>query len=277
MSAIVSHVYGEFLSEKERSSEAIVWMADLIHAVPEGKISVEERNKYFEVCAEYSPFMEKFLPGVYVEKHPEFDGYRFMTSRPIEKGETIFVEKPSVPFSSSVLSYNTRDFLENFEEKHFPRMNGVFPRRYEDIPESLLKRSEGVVAVIKEVFPNATRTEIQEWRRKCVVVAANCHHEGIHQFIDFVNHSCEPNCYYGDIDRVSVVAQRDIAAGEELTCNYGSTKYGNLAQRRATFLRTWGSICFCTKCQREEKEEQHEKIFAEKDQGLWFFKDIFVN
>jgi hypothetical protein len=39
--------------------------------------------------------------------------------------------------------------------------------------------------------------------------------------VDRMNHSCEPNC--GVRGSVVVVARRDIAAGEELTFDYGTT------------------------------------------------------
>ena len=38
----------------------------------------------------------------------------------------------------------------------------------------------------------------------------------------FINHSCQPNCEAQDIEgRIWIVACRDIAAGEELSFNYG--------------------------------------------------------
>lgn len=38
----------------------------------------------------------------------------------------------------------------------------------------------------------------------------------------FINHSCAPNCYaLANTRTIWIVAQRDIAAGEELTYNYG--------------------------------------------------------
>jgi SET domain-containing protein len=51
--------------------------------------------------------------------------------------------------------------------------------------------------------------------------------------IRYVNHACAPNCYlriaYG---RVELYALRDVAAGEELTCDYGVTHHdGRLACR----------------------------------------------
>ncbi len=39
--------------------------------------------------------------------------------------------------------------------------------------------------------------------------------------VDYMNHSCEPNC--GVRGSVVVVARRDVAAGEELTFDYGTT------------------------------------------------------
>src|SRR5581483_9765011 len=39
--------------------------------------------------------------------------------------------------------------------------------------------------------------------------------------VDYMNHSCAPNC--GVRGSVAVVARRDVAAGEELTFDYGTT------------------------------------------------------
>jgi uncharacterized protein len=39
--------------------------------------------------------------------------------------------------------------------------------------------------------------------------------------VDYMNHSCEPSC--GVRGSVAVVARRDVAAGEELTFDYGTT------------------------------------------------------
>jgi hypothetical protein len=55
----------------------------------------------------------------------------------------------------------------------------------------------------------------------------------------FINHSCSPNCYVakwhvGKHMRMGIFAQRDIAAGEELTFNYNVDRYGHDAQE-----------CFC--------------------------------
>ncbi|CAI5472303.1 unnamed protein product [Closterium sp. Yama58-4] len=59
---------------------------------------------------------------------------------------------------------------------------------------------------------------------------------------DFINHSCEPNC--GLEDSVTVVAVRDIAAGEELSIDYGSTNAGVVHTSSDNFSCHCGaSIC----------------------------------
>jgi len=44
--------------------------------------------------------------------------------------------------------------------------------------------------------------------------------------LQFVNHSCDPNVFIRiAYNRVEFYAQRDICAGEELTCNYGESHH----------------------------------------------------
>lgn len=43
-------------------------------------------------------------------------------------------------------------------------------------------------------------------------------------FFRFINHSCEPNCYFNFPDR-NLIAFRDIAANEEITFHYCTTEY----------------------------------------------------
>ncbi len=44
----------------------------------------------------------------------------------------------------------------------------------------------------------------------------------VEQPVWHINHSCAPNC---EVDRVYVLAARDIQAGEELTINYQQIKF----------------------------------------------------
>jgi hypothetical protein len=53
---------------------------------------------------------------------------------------------------------------------------------------------------------------------------------------DYVNHSCDPNCWLRiSGDRVAQIALRDIAAGEELTFDYSTTMSGD----------DWTMACTC--------------------------------
>ncbi|PIN86775.1 hypothetical protein COV19_03155 [Candidatus Woesearchaeota archaeon CG10_big_fil_rev_8_21_14_0_10_44_13] len=48
--------------------------------------------------------------------------------------------------------------------------------------------------------------------------------ESTAKFDDFLNHSCEPNCYV-DWHKLDLVALRDIKVGEELSFDYNTAEY----------------------------------------------------
>ena len=48
--------------------------------------------------------------------------------------------------------------------------------------------------------------------------------ESTAKFDDFLNHSCEPNCYI-DSQNLNLVALREIQIGEELSFNYNTAEY----------------------------------------------------
>jgi hypothetical protein len=53
------------------------------------------------------------------------------------------------------------------------------------------------------------------------------HHQHIHlapEFLQYINHSCEPNVYF-DVSKREVRCLRDIEAGEEITYFYPSTEW----------------------------------------------------
>lgn len=70
----------------------------------------------------------------------------------------------------------------------------------------------------------------------------------------WINHSCDPNCealideHDGNNrkkDRVIIEATRDIAAGEELTYNYGITLD---EPHTARLKKVWACLCGCKNC-----------------------------
>ena len=56
-----------------------------------------------------------------------------------------------------------------------------------------------------------------------VQLDADTHLEPQPSFLQFVNHSCDPNVSF-DMSRLALVALRDLRAGEELTYFYPSTE-----------------------------------------------------
>lgn len=59
-------------------------------------------------------------------------------------------------------------------------------------------------------------------------------------FDNYLNHSCDPNCYI-DFDGVKLIALRHISKGEELSFNYLTTEY-DLIEQGCAFECQCGSI-----------------------------------
>jgi hypothetical protein len=53
---------------------------------------------------------------------------------------------------------------------------------------------------------------------------------------DFLNHSCNPNCYI-DFNGIRLTALRPIKAGEELTYNYNTTEYDLVNSEAPSFFK----------------------------------------
>lgn len=74
-----------------------------------------------------------------------------------------------------------------------------------------------------------------------------------------LNHSCFPNASVRHLDqrtalsRITIVAKRNIAAGEELLITYVDPSLG--VRKRRAQLGAWGfGECKCERCIEEEKE-----------------------
>ncbi len=63
---------------------------------------------------------------------------------------------------------------------------------------------------------------VERWRKGCVAIAEDRYladpEDGVTGLDDLINHSCDPNLWMQD--EVTLIARRDIAAGEELTGDY---------------------------------------------------------
>jgi hypothetical protein len=83
-------------------------------------------------------------------------------------------------------------------------------------------------------------------------------HGGLYTLHSHLNHSCRPNISIRHLDRrtalsrITVVAKRDIAVGEELLVTYVDPSLG-VGERRSQ-LGAWGfGECHCERCVEEEK------------------------
>ena len=63
--------------------------------------------------------------------------------------------------------------------------------------------------------------------------------ESTAKFDDFLNHSCDPNCYI-DWNTMNLVTLKNISAGEELSFNYNTSEYD--------LCKQYGNISFSCLC-----------------------------
>ena len=88
-------------------------------------------------------------------------------------------------------------------------------------------------------------------------------HGGLYILHSHLNHSCTPTLSVRHLDqrtalsRITVIARRNIAAGEELFITYVNPDLP-LEQRRRNLME-WGfGKCVCERCQREEREHKEK-------------------
>ena len=88
-------------------------------------------------------------------------------------------------------------------------------------------------------------------------------HGGLYVLHSHMNHSCVPNISVRHLDqrtalsRITVIARREIAPGEELCITYVNP--GLPLENRRKQLLEWGfGICKCTRCMTEEQDPARE-------------------
>ena len=89
-------------------------------------------------------------------------------------------------------------------------------------------------------------------------------HGGLYTLHSHLNHSCIPNISVRHLDqrtalsRITIIAKRDIAVGEELVITYVDPSLG--VRKRRSQLGAWGfGQCDCVRCVEEDKEEKEGK------------------
>ena len=94
-------------------------------------------------------------------------------------------------------------------------------------------------------------------------------HGGLYTLHSHMNHSCKPNVSVRHIDqrtalsRITVIAKRDIADGEELVVTYVDPSLA--VRERRSQLVAWGfGQCDCERCVEEGREE---KSYEDEGEG----------
>lgn len=85
------------------------------------------------------------------------------------------------------------------------------------------------------------------------VFRSNAFDEGLFEYRCRMNHSCSPNVVADEIvvrgrKRMQIVAVRDIAVGDEVTCCYIEREGLNTAQRRELLQGKYNFLCQCQRC-----------------------------
>lgn len=98
-------------------------------------------------------------------------------------------------------------------------------------------------------------------------------HGGLYTLHSHLNHSCKPNCSVRHLhkptalSRITVIAKRAIAPGEELTISYVNPELPY--RSRQDELKAWGfGSCKCERCQVEEKTFKLKDLLQQKDSGV---------
>lgn len=96
---------------------------------------------------------------------------------------------------------------------------------------------------------------VEEAAKMLAILNTNSHElsdirgTGVFLRASLMEHSCAPNCNFSTTGReLQIIALRPIAAGENLSIDYGMGMYRPVSHRRAGLKRSHGFTCFCVAC-----------------------------
>ncbi|CAD7927604.1 unnamed protein product [Amoebophrya sp. A120] len=263
------------LASSKRATEAYIGVADHLHL---GKIDVSRAVKLCEVISTASPLCFQFTPGLYVERSGK-GGYVVRATVPIQNGQIISGERRVLPWHASYAQIEDKllNYLQNTTPEDIAKVNGLFPRTYEEIPRDKVASLQRVDKEVRRIFADGlkcwhggspTEKEIQELIRGLAVAKLCAHDDGLHHFGGLYNHSCAPNCEVRGATNLVLVAIKDIEPGEEVCFSYVGMDHLILsACCRSEMLRIgWGANCFCPRCQ-SELEKQGGLVAADEMHG----------
>jgi tetratricopeptide (TPR) repeat protein len=211
------HVRG--LGGLNRGSEAYIWIADL---ATKFKVSCIDQRCMCEAVSNISPCCYQFFPGLIIERRKGSRHYRVITTIPIESQTVLSKEVAVVPWTCEDVWNDAKmtKFVSEIKPSEVEMINGIFPRRFADIPTATVKSLGSLEEKLRAIKPNATEKDRRELCRILACAKLCSFDNGIHHFASFYDHSCEPNCEVRSVNNLEVVAARDIAAYEDLCISY---------------------------------------------------------
>ena len=155
-------------------------------------------------------------------------------------GDEIYREKPLLVYPGNVPSVNRQeanDLMASYVADIFSGLSDATKHAVMDLRDSKLYHGSKSLKGI--IFTNGIPLASGAAER-AALFALTCR----------LNHACKPNARYfwrDDLDYETVLAQRPIAAGEEITVCY-KEGYAPCAVRQAHLLETFGFTCGCLAC-----------------------------
>jgi hypothetical protein len=289
--------YAKALAMLNRAAEAYTWVADRI---AESGCEVDDTVlDIFAAISKASAHCKEFFKGLYIQRDEQHGGYKVRTAVKIKQRTTLSEETPVVGWHSSCI-FHDKEFGAVMDQlmgevDMIPMINGIFPRRYDEIPFDVQSLTDLDTRVRKHIDEKkeSKRAGLTAHRFRDIVRALACskasgHEDGLYHFGAMYNHSCAPdneimgyNVFTG-VKRMKVVAMRDIPAGAEVCntyLNWSMCHLLNMPQsvdysdgigalhlldmppicRQLSMERSFGELCWCSRCKDEMSEENTAK------------------
>jgi hypothetical protein len=215
------------------------------------------RTEQHKMCAGSSPNTYYFTEGILIKNVNGVLGA--YASRNFRSQDCLLKETSVTPWTKEdvcddlkakklLLFLNTPEGIQDAK-----KLNGLFPRTYEDVPLQVPSLKTLEARIIKIVTPETSETQIKEWVRLLASIKLNSHDDGCHGFGNFFNHSCQANCEVRGSRNMEVFCNSDILAGEELCIGYldFSKMLLPVGYRRHIIKLGWGEECYCQRCVEE--------------------------
>lgn len=198
---------------------------------------------------------------VYVVRLIPGKGYGCFASMPLKRGVRILEERPLLVVPKA--NYLSHDIQAAFDALHPAQRQAYFelhsghgqdPARWPSrIHESVSAYERQRIKEQHDARVGKEATLISIFQVNCMECDGGA---AVFQSASRFNHSCNPNACFtwnSALQKETIHAMRDIAAGEEITLSYCDMTHDK--QLRAWELKHYGFVCDCRACTENEDDE----------------------